>query len=1497
MNEEKIAAYYSLTEPQKRVWYKEKIYNDPSMWNIGGALKVEGKLDFEILEYIINKLIENNDTLRLKFIENSGVLTQYFTPYKKIRIDKLYFRDEILYEKWAEENFKVGFSIKDEMHFYFALCNIDDNVIYIYLKMHHIIADGWSFAVIANQICDLYNKITNEHIMDNSIMPSYSNFIKREKDYLSSGKFYKDKIYWSDRYKQLPEFLYSEKNDEIIAERKKIKINKKTCLDIKDFTTNHQCSLNTFFIAVYLIYRYKMYDQKEIIIGSPNYNRLSKREKSTLGMFTSTIPVRFTLDDTMSISKLIYCINNELYSAFRHQEYPYNLLVQDLRLSQLGYDSLFETSINYYNTNFALTINGIDVETLEYFNGHQSYPIQIVIKEWANSGEIDLYFDYKIKGYKEEISFLSKYINQIIEEILNTSKQTIKDIQLISQEEINKSLFKLNNTQFDYPKNKTFIQLFEEQVLKTPSRIALDFNDKKLTYRELNEKSNQLARKIISKGIGINSRVGIIVSHSLELIISIIATIKAGGTYVPIDNSYPTERINYIINDSGINLILTNNKLKESIYYRGASINLDNENLYYEDAFNLNISPSSKDIAYIIYTSGSTGKPKGVMITHRNLVNYICWARKMYISTIDETFALYSSISFDLTVTSIFTPLINGNKIKIYHDDYSEFILYKVLRENEVDIVKLTPAHLSLIKALNNSNSKIKKLIVGGENLKTSLAAAIYESFLGNITIYNEYGPTETTVGCMIYRYDYEKDKNNSVPIGHMADNTQGYILDNDNQIVPNGKIGQLYIGGDGVSNGYNNNIYLTEKSFIRNPFNKKQIVYKTGDLVRYTANDEIEYIGRADRQVKIRGHRIELEEIEVEINKIDGVKESVVLDYMAYDDQIKLVAYVITDREISLKEIRNTISKFLPTYMLPQTIQFLEVLPLTANGKLDINKLPPINENEKELEINYETGTNENEKKLIEVLGDVLKNNTINLKDNFYELGGDSIKAIQVSSKLAEIGLQLRIKDLLEASDIREMAEYIGLTLEQTEINQGLYEGKIEKTPIMQWFLSEKFEAYNHWNQSILLKFKIDIHKEMVEEVIDCIINHHDVLRMNYDAQNDYFKYGKKDKDISKMVYEIDLSRLNKNSKKEQMINLSRTLKSSFNIENGSLLKACIFNLGNEERYLLIVAHHLIIDGVSWRILLEDLSSLLKQQINHVKLQLSKKTNSIQDWTCLLQKYIPSIPINEIKYWENITNNIALHKMDYDLGNDNFDSAIILKREFTHNQTQLLLTSSNEAYNTKPNDLLITALSLALCKITLQNKVTIELESHGREEIGENINLGRTVGWFTSMYPVNLIINEDYDLGLCIKTIKEQLRSIPKNGFNYGVLKYLTDNLSQKIYKLVRFNYLGDFDNSLNNNLFEFVNENVAEDISIYNHMSFLIEIVAKVINGKLDLTLTYSANKFKRESMENLINEFESYITKVLIYCCEKEKREFTPSDFSSSNLSNEDLENLFF
>ncbi|WP_307250427.1 amino acid adenylation domain-containing protein [Croceifilum oryzae] len=1479
--------FFPLTHPQKRIWYIEKLISDSPLHHICGTAELKGEIDLKRLEETILCFLKKHDSFRLHFFEENQEVYQMVSDFTLEKIDFFDFSqdEDPLYRcnQWIQQEIEKPFSMINNDLFYLAIYRTSESCYGLFVKVHHLIFDGWSIHILAKQICEMYEGIEDGHRAG-----SYLDYIAKEQQYLQSERLLKNKEFWMKKFETLPELLFAENQDRYEGKRKSFLMDPSLTTKMKALAQKYQCSLNEWYIMLVQIYLHKMVGRRDIVMGTPVYNRSGKKEKETIGMFTSTMPLRCEVDVDSSVTEYLETVKREIRQSYMHQKYPYDLLANDLQLQKHGYDSLFQLCVNYYN--FQANNQLLDPE--ELYNGHQLYPMQIVVKEWSEEGSLQLDFDYRTSVFTENyIEQMNARMIYLAEQILQKPDALICDLTLLSDAEVKELVYEFNHTAAEYPKDKTVTELFEEQVKSTPHNIAVSCRNESLTYEELNGKANQLARSLVKRGIGRGSMVGILADHSLDLPVAILGILKTGAAYLPIDVQTASDRIQEILVDSEASFLLTNREVPEDVGFMGDVINFQDPQWYTGDGSNLQVECFPSDLVYMIYTSGSTGKPKGVMIEHRGLSNYICWAQKTYVKDADDSFALYSSLAFDLTVTSIFTPLIGGNQIRVYPESDENFVLYDILEDNQASIMKLTPAHLSLLQEKTFSNSRIKRLIVGGEELKGSLAQKIQDAFHGKVEILNEYGPTETVVGCMIHRFNPTTDQEAAVPIGIPADNVQIYLLDEKFRPVPKGSIGEMYISGDGVARGYWNRPDLTAQCFIDNPFILGKKMYKTGDLAKFLDHGLIEYVGRKDQQVKLRGYRIELTEIEYRLMKLPYVKEAVVIDRVLSTGQKQLYAYLVKaiDDGISALAIKQDLAKVLPAYMIPAHFLFIDQIPLTKNGKVDRNQLPM--EERRAMEIDPDQVVGDRELQVLTVLQEILQVDSVHLQDDFYQLGGDSIKAIQISSKLKNVGLKIRAKDILAHSAIHEMVACVETDQSEQRIDQGMADGMIPLSPIASWFFSQSFQEEHHWNQSVLLHLNEQVEDDQIEAIMDALIRQHDTLRINVNRETGTMFYNPAHLHRPFQLTRVHLSHLSYEDQQAEMERLGLELKSTMNLEEDLLMDACSFDLGEQGKRLLLTAHHLIMDAVSWRILLGDMVQLLGN--SSLSDRLLPKTHSYQYWVDELNSYVETLTVDDIQYWKSMGKRTS-----------GFSPSVVQKHvqqkvstlqdQLHAEETKMLLTSANEAFHTEPVELLITSLALAVKEHTNQSRVCIEMEGHGREEFSPGLDLSRTVGWFTSMYPVVLEV-EDGTFSTQMKSMKEQIRRVPNKGLDYLILKHMSDHLQDGDEPLVRFNYLGDFDATAYPKFFTFASESSGSEIGPLNHLTAVMDITAMIVNQVLQLSITYSESHFHTETISSFMKQWMGHLRGIIEQCGNQEQTQFTPSDFETVNLSQEELDLL--
>ncbi len=904
--------------------------------------------------------------------------------------------------------------------------------------------------------------------------------------------------------------------------------------------------------------------------------------------------------------------------------------------------------------------------------------------------------------------------------------------------------------------------------------------------------------------------------------------------------------------------------------------------------------------AYVIYTSGTSGNPKGVLVEHQSLANYLVWAMGQYSVNGRGIVPLYTNLAFDLTVTSIYLPLLMGKTLWAFPKAGDSMPILQVLKMGSIDILKATPSHLSIFSESSHPLPAVGNLIVGGEELTHRLAAEITHLLDNQVAIYNEYGPTEATVGCMIHRFEPGSKKRRhpeyGVPIGRPAANAAIYILDGDLRPVPINGIGELYIGGVPLARGYLNQPEMTAERFVENPFGHGKM-YRTGDLAVTRSDGTIEFRGRVDRQVKIRGHRIELQEVQNRIAAHPHISDCVVIVSPDYG----LCGYVTAVGPLDGDRLRQSLAEELPATMIPAFFIHIDEFPLTQNGKVDIRRLPaPMMEGCDEDDTEAELPETEIERELFDVWSRILGIRNVPATANFFRLGGDSIKVIQVASRLQKRGLAVEIKDFFLNPTIRDLAPFV--TRFRSSISQEEIRGQVPFTPIQHWFLSHVKVSPHHYNQAVLARRQGRLAEPVVREAFRLIAGHHDALRMIVEEVDGELLQRNRGID-GDVLFDLECRDVADRTDPEATIHrISERMQASIDLEKGPLVKLGLFYT-KRSSYLLICIHHLVMDGVSWRILFEDLSMAigLLEGDENAPVKLPPKTHSYMVWAQTLIDYSSSRQLlEELPYWQNLTGSGYRELQPERSLQAEADTHAFCKTagfQLQAGVTERLLADVHNAYHTTINDILLAAVAIALCNWLGRREVGILLEGHGREQVSPGLDITRTIGWFTSRFPVVLAVNDPNDPGATVKAVKETLRKVPNNGIGYGILRYLTPRRLrggslEGPEPAVAFNYLGQVGEEADGE-FEFRPLPAEQSRHRNQERTSVLEIDGLVQSGRLYLTVSYHSAQFDAQRIDALLVELESSLQTIIRHCCQQEDQEFTLSDFSDDSIDEEDLD----
>lgn len=1508
-----------LSFAQQRMWFLYQMDQQNSAYNEALTIRLTGRLNIDILEQTINAIIQRHESLRTTFPMVEGKPIQKIAPSLKIKLLVVNLKDipQEQIDKQIIEELQKLFDLTQSPLLRCTLFDLGYENYILVNVFHHIIIDGWSKGILFKELSEFYQAFLSNSTVDLPELPiQYADFAVWQRQWLQGEILENQLNYWKKQLTGAPPLLElpTDKPRPATANFRghsiSFQIDSELTEKLKLLSQKSGVTLFMTLLAALntLLFRYS--GQDDILIGTPTANRNRQEIEPLIGFFVNTLVLRNSLEGNPNFSGLLQQARNVVLEAYANQDVPFEQVVDGLEIERsLSYNPLFQVMFALQNAPLnALKLPNLKAQYLAVENQRIKFDLSLFLEEieTEKGSYLEGFWEYDGDLFTpERITRMVGHFQTLLKGIVANPQQTIGELPLLTESEKQQLLVEWNQTQTSYPDHYCIHQLFEEQVVKTPDAIAVIDGEKSLTYEQLNQKANQLAYYLQNLGVKTEDLVGICIERSVLMIIGLLGILKAGAAYIPLDPNYPSERLAYMLEDSAVSVLLTQENLVDTLpNYLGTIFCLDQDGkiLDHHPQDNLLHPMTSENLAYVIYTSGSTGKPKGVLIQHQSLLNLVSWHQNAFdITTIDRVTQL-AGIAFDASVWEIWPYLTAGACLAIVPPDLltSPKQLQEWLIAKKITVSFLpTPLAETLIPLDWSPNCPLRLMLTGGDKLNDFPPTSI------PFTLVNNYGPTENTVVTTSVKITPDLLTEKAPPIGRPISNTQVYILDQYQQPVPIGIPGELYIGGSGLAKGYLNRPELTDSKFIANPFSQKlsDRLYKTGDLVRYGNDGQIEFVGRIDHQVKIRGFRIELGEIETVLNQHPQVKEAIII---AREDQPgvkRLCAYVIVSQNLTVSQLRLFLQEKLPQYMVPAFFVLLDAFPLTPNGKIDRRALPqPALELENEAAINFSPGT-ETERILAAIWQRVLGLKTISINDNFFELGGDSILAIQIIAQANQAGLQITPKQLFSHQTIAQLAT-VAERVSVNQTTQDLVIGHVPLTPIQKWFFEQNWPERHHFNQSILLEVPNNLQPDLLKQTISKLLYHHDALRLRFVQKGEQWQQNHSE-DCNNFAFEkVDLSRLSCDEQLTKIAEISEVQQRVLNLEEGPLMAVVFFALG-ERGKMLIVIHHLAVDGISWRIILEDFVTIYQQLETQKPLQLPPKTSSFKTWAEELQNYAKTPEFYaQFKYWLN-RDFPSISPLPLDRQGEAQSNIVAHAKTvsftLTEEQTRLLLQEVPQAYNTQINDILLTALVQAFGRWTGNYKLLLDMEGHGRENVIESVNLSRTVGWFTSIFPVFLTLENLHHPGECLKSIKEQLRQIPNRGFDYGIGYYLSSDLTiqspLKNYPKaqVSFNYLGQFTSHQIGEIgWKLSQESSGSIHSPLGQRSHLIAIHGIVVDGQLDMEWQYSENFHHQTTIKNLAAAYRDSLESLINHCLSAEGG-YTPSDFPDADLNQVELDEL--
>ncbi|HZN06341.1 MAG TPA: amino acid adenylation domain-containing protein [Pyrinomonadaceae bacterium] len=1475
-----------LSFAQQRLWFLDQLEPGNPVYNIPTGVRIRGDMNVAALSRSIDEIVARHESLRTSFPMIDGEAFQVIAPQlsgilrvvdlSEINADER----EAAALQLAKTDARRPFDLACGPILRTTLFRLDEQEHIVLLTMHHIVSDGWSTAVLIGELSTLYEAFANGR--PSPLPPlaiQYADYANWQRQWLQGEVLETQLAYWkqqladSNPLLELPTDHPRPAIQTFRGARHSLSFSRSLTDGVKVLCRREQVTLFMALLAAFktLLYRYS--HQEDICIGSPIANRGNRDVEALIGYIANTLVLRTDLSGNPAFVELLARVREVSLGAYAFQDISFEKLVDELQPARdLSYSPLFQVMFTLQNMPpRELKTSGLTLRPLVVENRTAKFDLEMVVIETTNGMTATIEYNEDLFT-RDTIARMMDNFAVLLENVVADPNQRIAEIRVLNARET-QFLLDLNQTGTLLPEELCPSRLFEMQVERTPEAVAAVFHETELTYAELNERANRWARVLVDSGVGRDVIVGVLCDRGLNLLTAILAIAKAGGVYLPLDPFHPVDRLRVELDQSGCRVLLADNEYVPVFSNTQSAARL----ITFEELLanvgptqNLPTRSTARDLAYVIYTSGSTGIPKGAMIENRGMVNHLFAKISELQLTGADRVAQTASQCFDISIWQFIAPLIAGGCVHIFDDEVTHDAP-RLLAETEAHGITILETVPSLLRAALDSAhephpelSKLRWLVITGEALPPELCRE-WLSLYAHIPMMNAYGPTECSddvTHCEIN--SPPADDLVRMPIGHAVQNMQLYVLDTRLSQVPIGVSGELYIGGAGVGRGYLHDPVRTAEVFIPDPFSFEpgSRLYRSGDLVRHLPTGDIEFIGRRDHQLKIRGFRIELGEIEAAANTLPGVRESLALARQDTPGDKHLVLYLTFEPSAtvpSTSELRNLLKQRVPDYMIPRSFVVLEEFPLTSNGKIDRKALPAPDGARPDLDHEFAPPSSAVEQELARIWQQVLGLDKVGIHDNFFELGGDSILMIQIISRARQAGLTLTLRQVFQHQTIAELAQ-LPTMAQAIEAEQELVTGDVPLTPAQHWFIDQEMVEPHHYNQAVLLELRQPMNPALLERVVDQLLLHHDGFRTRLTKHDTGWRQFVSGDPERRAFSVIDLSALPAPLHRSAIQNASAQVQARLNLSEGPMIRFAYFDRGEENAArLLIVAHHLVIDGVSWRILLEDFQSVYDHLTGKREIALTPKTTSFKSWAERLVAHAQSEEVTrELHYWTTPARRRSYPiPVDYPGASNTIGSAKTFSVVLNTQDTQALLQTIPTAFNTRIDEVLLTALALTFERWTGRQRLLVDLESHGREEIFADVDLSRTVGWFTSIYPVLLDFGGAAEPRAALKAVKTQLRSIPNHGLAYGLLRYVSNNhdLRELPQAEVIFNYLGQFDQSFTeSSYFKLAPESHGSSRSLKQTRRHLLEVNGSVVGKELHVGWTYSEQMHRESTIRHL-------------------------------------------
>ncbi len=1526
----------ALSFAQERLWLLDQIDPGSAAYNVPMSLRFTGDLDVAALSRALGELSRRHEVLRTTFAAVAGKAVQivHDSGPARLPVEDLgglpaAEREEAAIRA-AEVEARRPFDLAAGPLLRARLLRLGPADHALLLTLHHIVSDAWTRGILDREIGALYEAFHAGRPPDLAELPvQYADYAAWQRRRLAGPTLDRLLAYWTAHLRGAPPAL------DLPTDRPRPPVRSdrggRRALDLPpalagalaDLGRGEGATLYMITLAAFAVLLHRHTGEEDLVVGTPVANRIRPETDGLLGFFVNTLALRLRVTPDLPFRDLLARVREACLGGYTHQELPFERLVQELAPERdLGRTPLFQVMFAYQNERAEkLSLPGLELRPFAVSSGTSKFDLTLSLTHGTQGLRALVEYATDLFDGATIERLLARY-QVLLEGIVHTPDARLGDLPILPDAERRLLLSTWNGVRPTGAEPLCLHERFEQQVDRTPDAIAATLGEQSLTYRELDTRSNRLAHHLRARGVGPEVLVGLCTERSLDMLIGMLAILKAGGAYVPLDPEYPRERLAFMAADAKLRLVVTEQPFADLLPV-GERVLLDASAaaIAAEPPHRPAPSAAPSSLAYVIYTSGSTGKPKGALVEHRNVTRLFTVTEPLFGFAPSDVWTLFHSYAFDFSVWEIWGALLHGGRVVVVPRWVSRDpdVFYPLLARERVTVLNQTPSAFRQLARVDEEAAPelraalaLRWVVFGGEALDVGDLRGFWARH-GDETprLVNMYGITETTVHVThrpLGRADLERPT--ASVIGRPLADLQVYVLDARRSLVPVGVTGEMYVGGAGVSRGYLDRAELTEARFVPDPFgdDPSARLYRTGDLARYRASGELEYLGRADQQVKIRGFRIELGEIEAALSAHASVREAVVVVRGDPPGDRRLVAYLVcaAGEALTIAELRAFLKESLPDVMVPAAFVVLPALPLTANGKVDLRALPaPDLGPRADLAAEGAGPRTPAEEALARTWAEVLRVEAVGLHDNFFELGGDSILAIQIVARARDAGVRVTPRQLFQHQTLAELAAHADTTGAVTA-EQGAITGPVALTPIQRWWLDQDVADPHHHNQAFLLEAREPLDPPALAAALAALVAHHDMLRLRLAREGASFRQTIAAPGEPVTLGRVDLSRLEGAALSAAIEEAAAAAQTHLDLGAGPILCAVLFDAGRAPQRLLLAVHHLAVDGVSWRILLEDLWTAYTRARRGEATALPPKTTSFRRWAEALAAHARSDAMrDEEPFWlaeaERDGGRLPARTVVESLEG----STRTVLAELDARETEQLLREVPEAYRTQMNDVLLTAFAEAMAPWVGSRRVLVNLEGHGREEVIPDADLTRTVGWFTTLFPVVLDLGVSAGPGAALTRVKEQLRRIPGRGLGYGLLRWLregdatAERLAAGPRAEVSFNYLGQLDQALptheGSSPFAFAGESPGPASSPRARRAHALDVQASVRGGRLRVRFAYGDGHLRRDDVEALAARFLASLRALIAHCLTPGAGGYTPSDFTKADLTQEDIGDL--